>query len=139
LDDYQVIQSQTIHAAILFFLEHMPSNMHLVISSRTDPLFPLARLRAHNEMAELRADDLRFTSDEAAAFLNQVMGLDLSRSDIAMLETRTEGWITGLQLAALSMQGRDDVSGFIKAFSGSHRHVLTYLAEEVLERRPKAH
>jgi LuxR family maltose regulon positive regulatory protein len=111
--------------------------MHLVIATRDDPHLPLARLRARGQLTELLTTDLRFTSAEAADFLNQVMGLDLSAADIAALETRTEGWITGLQLAAISMQGSKDASGFIRSFTGSHRYVLDYLADEVLRQRPK--
>ncbi|HKH20234.1 MAG TPA: helix-turn-helix transcriptional regulator, partial [Gammaproteobacteria bacterium] len=109
--------------------------MHIIITTRADPALPIARLRARNQLNELRADDLRFTADEAAVFLNKAMGLKLSVDNIATLESRTEGWVAGLQLAALSMQGHHDVDSFIQAFSGSHRHVLTYLAEEVLERQ----
>jgi len=137
LDDYHLIKSQPIHEALAFLLDHLPPQIRVILSTRADPPLPLARLRAGDQLTELRADDLRFTPEEAATFLNDVMGLKLSPNDIAALETRTEGWVAGLQLAALSMQGRDDVSGFIQAFSGSHRHVLTYLAEEVLEQRPK--
>jgi LuxR family maltose regulon positive regulatory protein len=137
LDDYHVIESQPIHEALTFLLSHLPANMHLVITSRVDPPLPLARLRASDQLTELRANDLRFTADEAAAFLSQVMGFSLSAEEIATLEARTEGWIAGLQIAALSMRGHDDVSGFIQAFSGSHRHILGYLAEEVLSQRPK--
>ncbi|MEJ2557153.1 MAG: hypothetical protein P8186_13170, partial [Anaerolineae bacterium] len=132
LDDYHLIEAQAIHDALTFLLEHLPVNMHLVIASRDDPHLPLARLRAHGHLTELRATDLRFTSSEAAEFLNQVMGLDLSAEDIAALERRTEGWIAGLQLAAISMQGHEDVTNFIKSFTGSHRFVLDYLIEEVL-------
>jgi LuxR family transcriptional regulator, maltose regulon positive regulatory protein len=137
LDDYHLIKTQSIHEALTFLLDHLPPYMHIILTTRADPALPIARLRARNQMTELRADDLRFTSDEAAAFLNEVMRLKLTGEDIAALESRTEGWIAGLQLAALSMQGHNDVSGFIQAFSGSHRHVLTYLAEEVLERCPE--
>jgi LuxR family transcriptional regulator, maltose regulon positive regulatory protein len=133
LDDYHVIDSPPVDQALIFLVEHMPSQMHLVIATREDPPLPLARLRARGELTELRAADLRFTSEEAGAFLNQMMGLDLSIEDITALEARTEGWIAGLQLAALSMQGRSDTAGFIQAFTGSHRFVLDYLAEEVLE------
>jgi LuxR family maltose regulon positive regulatory protein len=136
LDDYHLIKSQAIHEALAFLLDHLPPQMRVILTSRADPPLPLARLRARDQLTELRADDLRFTPDEAATFLNEVMGLKLTAEDIAAIETRTEGWIAGLQLAALSMQGRDDVSGFIQAFSGSHRHVLSYLMEEVLDRRP---
>jgi len=132
LDDYHVINSQPIHEALTFLIDHLPGNMNLVITTRVDPSLQLARLRARNQLTELRANDLRFTVDEATAFLSQVMGLSLSAGEVAALETRTEGWIAGLQIAALSMQGHDDIPGFIEAFSGSHRHILGYLAEEVL-------
>lgn len=135
LDDYHVITTRSIHNALAFLLEHMPPNMHLIIATRADPPLSLARRRASREIIELRADVLRFTSDETAAFLNDVMELGLSAEDIAALETRTEGWIAGLQMAALSMQGRQDVVAFIKAFSGSHRFILDYLVEEVLDRQ----
>jgi LuxR family maltose regulon positive regulatory protein len=133
LDDYHVIESSPIDDAIAFLLEHLPPQMHLVIATRIDPQLPLARLRASCQLLELRAADLRFTLPETAEFLNQVMGLNLSEDDIAALETRTEGWIAGLQLAAISMKGQTDVSGFIKSFTGSHRFVLNYLVEEVLD------
>ena len=133
LDDYHVIDSKPVDQALTFLLEHLPPQMHLVIATREDPSLPLARLRARGQLTELRAADLRFTPAEAAEFLNQVMGLNLSAEDIAALETRTEGWIAGLQLAALSMQGREDIASFIQAFTGSHRFVLDYLVEEVLQ------
>jgi LuxR family maltose regulon positive regulatory protein len=135
LDDYHVIDSESVHRSVSFLLEHLPPNVHLVISSRIDPPLQLSRLRTRNQMTELDAADLIFTLEEAASFLNTVMGLDLSAEDVAVLEERTEGWIAGLQLAALSMRHRQDVSGFIRSFSGSHRDVLDYLAEEVLERQ----
>jgi len=137
LDDYHLIEAQAIHDAVAFLLEHLPLQMHLVIATREDPPLAMARLRARGQLTELRASDLRFTSAEAAQFLNQVMGLDLSAEDIAALEARTEGWIAGLQLAAISMQGRDDTASLIKSFAGSHRYVLDYLLEEVLERQPE--
>ena len=137
LDDYHVIDSKPIDHALTFLLEHLPPQMHLVITTREDPQLPLARLRARGQLTELRAADLRFTPAEAADFLNQVMGLNLSAEDIAALETRTEGWIAGLQLAALSMQGREDIASFIQAFTGSHRFVLDYLVEEVLQHQPE--
>jgi len=137
LDDYHLIEVGPIHDALTFFLEHLPPQIHLVIASRSDPLLPLVRLRGRGELTELRAADLRFTPDEAATFLNQMMGLNLSAEDIAALETRTEGWIVGLQMAALSMQGRADTASFIQAFTGSHHYVLDYLVEEVLQRQPK--
>jgi LuxR family transcriptional regulator, maltose regulon positive regulatory protein len=136
LDDYHVIDSESVHRIVSFLLEHLPPNVHLVVSTRIDPPLPLVRLRARNQMTELDAADLTFTPEEAASFLHTVMGLDLSAEDVAALEERTEGWIAGLQLAALSMRERKDVSGFIRSFSGSHRDVLDYLAEEVLERQP---
>ena len=137
LDDYHLIDSEPVHDGTAFLLEHLPSQMHLIIASRSDLPLPLSRLRGRGELAELRASDLRFTSDEAAAFLNEVMGLDLSTQDVAALEARTEGWIAPLQLAALSMQGRDDVAGFITAFSGDDRYIVDYLVEEVLQRQPE--
>ncbi len=137
LDDYHLMEAGQIDQAVTFLLDHLPPQMHLVIATREDPNLPLARLRARGQLTELRAADLRFTPAEAAEFLNQVMGLNLSADDIASLETRTEGWIAGLQLAALSMQGREDTASFIQAFTGSHRFVLDYLAEEVLHRQPE--
>jgi len=135
LDDYHVIDSPEIHESLAFLLEHLPSHVHLVIASRADPPLPLARLRARGELLELRAADLRFTTDEAAAYLNDAMGLTLAPRDIEVLEARTEGWIAALQLAALSMQGRDDIAGFIAGFAGDDRFVLDYLVGEVLDRQ----
>ena len=132
LDDYHTIDSKPVDQALTFLVERQPPQMRLVIATREDPQLPLARLRARGQMTELRAADLRFTPAEAAEFLNRVMGLSLSAGDIAALETRTEGWIAGLQLAALSMQGQRDTAGFIKSFTGSHHFVLDYLVEEVL-------
>jgi len=137
LDDYHVIEFQPIHESLTFLIDHMPNNMHLVITTRADPPLPLSRLRARDRLTELRANNLRFTAGEAAEFLTNVMGLNLLPEEVATLDTRTEGWIAGLQIAALSMQGFDDISGFIQAFSGSHRHILGYLADEVLNQRPK--
>jgi LuxR family maltose regulon positive regulatory protein len=137
LDDYHVIEAKAVNDLLLFLLEHLPQQMHLVIITREDPPLPLARLRARGQLAELRAADLRFSSCEAAEFLNRVMGLNLLPDDIAALEARTEGWIAGLQLAAISMRGKEDVAGFIKSFTGSHRFVLDYLAEEVLQHQPE--
>ena len=136
LDDYHVIDSKRIDDALIFLLEHLPPQMHLVIATRENPQFPLGRLRAEGHLTELRATDLRFTPGEAATFLNQVMGLGLSADEITALETRTEGWIAGLQLAALSMQGREDIPAFIRAFAGDNRYILDYLVEEVLQRQP---
>lgn len=138
LDDYHVIDSQPVDRALAFLLKHQPPQMHLVIVTREDPQLPLSQLRARGELTELRVTDLRFTRAEAAEFLNQVMGLNLSAEHIATLETRTEGWIAGLQLAALSMHGQTDRGGFIQAFTGSHHFVLDYLIEEVLHQQPEA-
>jgi LuxR family maltose regulon positive regulatory protein len=137
LDDYHRIEARPVHDALSFLLDHLPPQMHLAIASRSDPPLPLARLRAQRKLTELRAADLRFAPDEAAAFLNQAMGLGLSAADAAALESRTEGWIAGLQMAALSMQGRADPAGFIRAFTGSHRFIIDYLVEEVLQRQPE--
>ena len=138
LDDYHLVDARPVDEALTFLLEHLPPHMHLVIATREDPHLPLARLRARGQLTELRAADLRFTPTEAAEFLNQMMGLNLRDADIAALETRTEGWIAGLQLAALSMQGDKDAAGFIKSFTGSHRFVLDYLVEEVLQQQPES-
>src|SRR6266508_2927102 len=132
LDDYHIIQNPSIHSALGFLLKHIPDKLHLVLSTRVDPPWPLARFRARNQLIEIRAADLRFTSEESTVFLNQVMGLRLSAEDVAALEVRTEGWIASLQLAAISMRGRDDTAGFIKAFTGSHVYIAEYLMEEVL-------
>ncbi len=137
LDDYHLIDAMPVDLALTFLLEHPPPQMHLVIATREDPQLPLARLRARGHLTELRAADLRFTPSEAAEFLNQVMGLRLSAADMAALEDRTEGWIAGLQLAALSLQGHQDAPGFIRAFSGDHRYIMDYLVEEVLQRQPE--
>ena len=137
LDDYHLIDAQPVDQALVFLVEHLPPQLHLVIATREDPSLPLARLRALGQLTELRAADLRFTPSEAAEFLNQMMGLNLSAENITALDKRTEGWIAGLQLAALSMQGREDIASFIQAFTGSHRFVLDYLGEEVLQHQPK--
>jgi LuxR family maltose regulon positive regulatory protein len=135
LDDYHVIESSQVDDTLSFLLDYLPPQMHLVIATREDPHLPLSRLRARGQMTELRAADLRFTSTEAAEFLNRVMGLELSVDDIASLETRTEGWIAGLQLAAISMQGNKDATSLIKAFTGSHKLVQDFLIEEVLSQQ----
>ena len=137
LDDYHVIDSKPVDEALTFLLEHLPPQMHLVIATREDPPLPLARLRARGQLTELRAADLRFTPAEAADISQPGDGPEPLAEDIAALETRTEGWIAGLQLAALSMQGREDIAGFIQAFTGSHRFVLDYLVEEVLQHQPE--
>ena len=136
LDDYHVLDAKPVDDALAFLVEHLPPQMHLVIATREDPALPLARLRARGQLTELRAADLRFTPSEAAGFLHQVMNLDLSTEEVAALDARTEGWIAGLQLAAISLQGRPDVAGFIASFTGSHHFVLDYLLEEVLQRQP---
>jgi len=138
LDDYHVIDAKPVDNALAFLLEHLPPQMHLVIATREDPQLPLARIRVRGQLTELRAADLRFTPAEAAGFLNQVMGLNLSAEDIAALETRTEGWIAGLQLAAISMQGHQDTASFIKSFTGSHHFVMDYLVEEVLHQQSES-
>ncbi len=132
LDDYHVLDAKAVDHALTYLVEHLPPQTHLVIATREDPQLPLARLRARGHLTELRATDLRFTPAEAAGFLNQGMGLKLSAEDIATLERRTEGWIAGLQLAAISMQGQQDATSFITSFTGSHHFVLDYLVEEVL-------
>jgi LuxR family transcriptional regulator, maltose regulon positive regulatory protein len=137
LDDYHVIDARDVQDGMAFLLEHLPPQIHLVIASRTDPPLPLARLRGRGELAEIRAADLRFTSGEAAAYLNEVMGLVLTAADVAALEGRTEGWIAALQLAALSMQGREDTAAFIDGFAGDDRYIVDFLAEEVLQRQPE--
>ena len=124
LDDYHLIDSQSVHKGLNYLIENLPSQLHLVITTREDPPIQISRLRSRSQLTELRAVDLRFKSSEAVEFLNQVMGLNLSETNISALEARTEGWITGLQMAAISMQGSKDVEGFIESFTGSHRYVL---------------
>ncbi|MBN1811327.1 MAG: hypothetical protein JXA14_05795 [Anaerolineae bacterium] len=137
LDDYHLITAGAIHDGVAFLLDHLPQRVHLVIATRADPRLPIARLRARGQLTELRADDLRFTAEEVAAFLNGVMGLELQPQDVAALEARTEGWVAGLNLAALSMQGREDAHTFVEAFTGGHQYILEYLVEEVLGRQPQ--
>jgi LuxR family transcriptional regulator, maltose regulon positive regulatory protein len=136
LDDYHVIEVHEVHEGMAFLIDHLPPQVHLVISSRADPTLPLARLRARGELLEVRAADLRFTPEEAAAYLNGVMGLDLTEEDVAALDGRAEGWIAALQLAALSMQGREDAAEFIAGFAGDDRYIVDYLVGEVLQRQP---
>jgi LuxR family maltose regulon positive regulatory protein len=136
LDDYHVIDARDVHDGMGFLLDHLPPRIHLVIASRTDPPLPLARLRGRGELTEIRAADLRFAPGEAAEYLNEVMGLALTAADVAALEGRTEGWIAALQLAALSMQGREDTAAFIDGFAGDDRYIVDFLAEEVLQRQP---
>ena len=136
LDDYHSIHNPSIHQQITFLLEHLPSHMHLALITREDPLIPVSRLRARSQLLEIRQDDLRFTTEETRDFMHRVMQLELPLDEIIALERRTEGWIAGLQLAALSLQGLDDTRSFIQAFTGSNRYVLDYLIEEVFNRQP---
>ena len=136
LDDYHVIDDPAVHEGMTFLLDHLPPQVHVLITTRADPPFPLARLRARGEMVEIRAEDLRFTAEEASIYLNEVMGLGLGSEDVAALEERTEGWIAALQLAALSMEGRDDIADFVARFTGNDRYIVDYLVEEVLQRLP---
>jgi LuxR family maltose regulon positive regulatory protein len=136
LDDYQFIHSQVVHEVVAFLLGHGPNTLHMVIATRSDPPLPLARLRARGQTVELRAADLSFNEPEATQFLNDVMGLHLDAASVAALAERTEGWIAGLQMAALSMRDREDVIGFIEGFSGTNRYILDYLLEEVLSSQP---
>jgi LuxR family transcriptional regulator, maltose regulon positive regulatory protein len=137
LDDYHVITAPSIHRSITYLVEHLPPRLHLVIATRADPPLPLARLRSRGHLTEIRSADLRFTPLETSAFLLRTLGLPLSGEDIAALEARTEGWIAGLQLAGLSMRGRQDIPAFLQAFTGSQRYIIDYLVEEVLARQPE--
>jgi LuxR family transcriptional regulator, maltose regulon positive regulatory protein len=137
LDDYHLIDARPVHASLGFLLEHLPPGLHLVLASRSDPPLPLARLRARGQLAELRTDDLRFTAEEAAALLRESAAPGLPDAAVTALVARTEGWAAGLQLAALSLQGRSDIAGFVAAFSGSHRFILDYLTQEVLDGQPE--
>jgi LuxR family maltose regulon positive regulatory protein len=136
LDDYHVLESRSIHEDMAFLLSHLPPQLHVVIVSRSDPPLPLARIRASGQLAEFRAADLRFTPEESAALLRELWGLDLSPEAVTTLESRTEGWAVGLQLAAISLRESPDPDAFLGAFAGTHRHILDYLSEEVLERQP---
>lgn len=136
LDDYHTIDSQAIHESVSFLVEHLPTKAHLIITSRIDPSLPLARWRVNGEIAEIRAADLSFTSEEAAIFIKNVTGIALSENDLTALARRTEGWVAGLKMAALSLQSKKDVSGYIQHFSGSNRYIMDYLAEEVLNQQP---
>jgi len=137
LDDYHVIGAGAVHASVGFLLEHRPPGLRLVLASRSDPPLPLARLRARGQLTELRAADLRFTVDEAAVLLRRAAGAELPGGSVAALAERTEGWAVGLALAGLSLRGHHDAAGFVAAFSGSHRYILDYLTEEVLDRQPE--
>src|SRR5919199_1327001 len=136
LDDYHVLRGPAIHEAVAFLLDHRPPRLHVVVATREDPPLPLSRLRARGQLAELRTAELRFTPDEAALFLQEVMSLDLAAGEVEALEQRTEGWIAGLQLAALAMRDRTDVGSFIGAFTGSNRFIVDYLTDEVISRLP---
>ena len=139
-DDYHVIQNQTVHQAVEFILEHRPPALHVVIVTRADPPLPLARLRACSDLLELRMADLRFTLQEAAEFLNHTMGLKVTPEDVTRITTRTEGWIAGLQMAALSMQNTEDIPGFITNLTGTHHYIFDYLIEEILRQQtPEIH
>ncbi len=135
LDDYHVITAESIHRALAYFVQYLPTQMHIVIATRADPPLPLARLRARGQITEIRATDLRFVQEEADQFLRSVMRLDLSVQESALLQNRTEGWVAGLQFAALALRGRSDVAALLARFSGTHRFVLDYLSEEVLARQ----
>ena len=135
LDDYHVVEAREVNDGIAFLLEHLPEGVHLVIASRADPALPLAKLRSRGELVEIRAADLRFTESEAASYLNEGMGLELAEADVATLGARTEGWIAALQMAALALHGREDVSGFVADFAGDDRYIVDYLVEEVLQRQ----
>ncbi len=137
LDDFHVINAEAVLKVVAFLMEHLPHQMHLILITRIDPPLPLSRLRAGNQLVDIRADQLRFTHDEITAFLNDTMGLKLSAGDLSAIEARTEGWIAGLQLAALSMQSSKDIHGFVSAFTGSHHYIMDYLVEEVLRLQPK--
>jgi LuxR family maltose regulon positive regulatory protein len=137
LDDFHAIHTPAILEMLASLLDHMPPQMHLILLSRTDPAVPLSRLRARGQLIDIRADQLQFTADETALFLNGVMGLSLPAEDVAALRARTEGWIAGLQLAALSMHGSEDVHGFVSAFTGSHYYIMDYLVDEVLKLQPE--
>ena len=137
LDDYHVLDARPVDEALTFLLRHLPLQMHLALTTREDPNLPLSRLRARGQLTELRIADLRFSPSEAAEFLNQAMDLNLGEKDIAALEKRTEGWIAGLQLAAISMRGQPDSTSFIQSFTGSHRFVMDYLVEEIFQQQPE--
>lgn len=138
LDDYHAVDSHAVGTGMAYFLEHLPPQVHVVVSTRSDPDLPLSRWRVRGELVEIRAADLRFTPDETAAYLNDVAGLELVAGQVSTLGERTEGWIAALQLAALSLRNRADVAGFIERFAGNDRYIVDYLVEEVLEHQPEA-
>jgi LuxR family maltose regulon positive regulatory protein len=137
LDDFHSISAQPILEMLAFLLDHVPPQLHLLLITRIDPTLPLYRLRARDQLVEIRAEHLRFNEEEITSFLNEVMGLRMSADDIAAMHARTEGWIAGLQLAALSMQDCKDIHGFVSAFTGSHHHIMDYLTGEVLKLQPE--
>ncbi len=137
LDDYHLIENSDIHTALTLLIDRLPPQLHLILTSRADPPLPLARWRAKRQLTELRAEALRFTPDEVAFFLNQMIGLNLTSEQMAALAAKTEGWVAGLQLVGLSLQGRTDVEPFIAAFTGTHRYILDYMTEEILRRQPE--
>ena len=134
LDDYHLIDDQAIQEALSFFLEHLPHHLHLVLASRLDPDLPLSRWRVRGELLEIRTAELRFTEAEASSFFKVALGAGLAEAEVRLLERRTEGWIAGMQLAALAMRQRADRSAFVRSFTGSHRYLLDYIQEEILER-----
>jgi LuxR family maltose regulon positive regulatory protein len=138
LDDYQFVHATEVHAAVRFLIDHRPASLCIFIATRADPPFPLARLRSQDRVSEIRAEDLRFTAVEAEQFFDQAMSLSLSAAQVAVLERRTEGWVAGLQMAGLSLRGREDVEGFIASFGGTHHYILEYLVEEVFSRQDAA-
>ncbi len=137
LDDFHVIQDRFIFQVLEHLMTNLPQSLHLVLVTREDPPLPLAQLRAYNRLTEIRARDLRFTRQDIDCFLYETMGLSLSKTDIAVLEDKTEGWIVGLQLAGLSLRERENPSGFIASLSGSHRFILSYLTEQVISQQPE--
>src|SRR5262249_28289188 len=137
IDDFHLIDAPDVQRGLAFLLDHLPHQLRLVIGARADPALPLARLRARGQLAELRASDLRLTALETGAFLSRVMGVDVTAAQVARLDARTEGWLAGVQLAALSMRGRSDLDAFVAAFTGSHRFIIDYLMEDVLHRVPE--
>src|SRR5207247_5731992 len=137
LDDYQVIDDPVIQETVTFWVEHLPAHVHLLLSSRVDPDLPLPRWRLRGQLLELRMAELRFRPDEAGVFLRQAMGLSLSQEEVAALQRRTEGWVAGLQVAALSLRKREDASAWISAFTGSHRYLLDYVQQEILRLQPE--
>ena len=136
LDDYHLVVNRAVHEQLAFVISRMPANLHLVLATRSDPMLPLARLRASGELAEMRSDDLRFGAIEAEELLNNVHGLHLADADIQLLHRRTEGWAAGLYLAALSLAGRPDAGAYIRTFAGDNRHIVDYLMAEVLDKQP---